>query len=67
MTAAAATARVRITMIRKIRISEATAAINTNTSQACNQYRYSTYKAPNPTLSTNNSLYLIRIGARFRF
>lgn len=41
--------------------------VNTTTSQACAQYRYSSYKDPNPTLSTNNSLYLIRIGARFRF
>ncbi len=41
---------------------------NTNSGQACAQYRYSTYRAPNTSqTSVNNSLYLIRIGARFTF
>ncbi|MEH3102120.1 TonB-dependent receptor [Sphingomonas adhaesiva] len=45
----------------------ATATVNTASNQTCAQYRYSSYRAPNPTVSVNNSLYLIRIGARFRF
>lgn len=46
----------------------ATGVVNTNTAQACNQYRYSSYRAPGTAFaSINNSLYLIRIGARFSF
>ena len=42
--------------------------VNTASTQACNQYRYSTYRAPNEqAVSFNNSLYLIRVGARFTF
>ena len=41
---------------------------NTTTTQNCAQYRYSTYRAPNDAaISQLNSLYLIRIGARFTF
>lgn len=44
------------------------AATATSSSQACTQYRYSTYKDPNvAAISTANSLYLIRVGARFTF
>lgn len=43
-------------------------AVATSPTQACAQYRYSTYRAPNTSqVSTLNSLYLIRIGARFSF
>jgi len=47
----------------------ATAQINTAATQACAQYRYSAYRDPeaNQAPSINNSLYLIRIGARFTF
>ncbi len=42
--------------------------VATSTAQACAQYRYSSYRAPNTgQVSINNSLYLIRIGARFSF
>ncbi|WP_375382533.1 carboxypeptidase regulatory-like domain-containing protein [uncultured Sphingomonas sp.] len=46
-----------------------TAAVaDTNSSQACAQYRYSAERAPNTAaVSLNNSLYLIRIGARVKF
>ncbi|MEG3172837.1 carboxypeptidase regulatory-like domain-containing protein [Sphingomonas sp. ZB1N12] len=44
------------------------AVINTNSTQTCAQYRYSAYREPNTTaVNFNNSLYLIRIGARFTF
>lgn len=43
------------------------AAVNTNSSQACAQYRYSTYRAPSETLSSAISLYLIRVGVRLKF
>ncbi|PCD04547.1 TonB-dependent receptor [Sphingomonas spermidinifaciens] len=42
--------------------------VNTNSTQACNQYRYSSYREPNEkAVSFTNSLYLIRVGARFTF
>jgi len=41
---------------------------NVNASQPCAQYRYSSYRAPNESaVNVQNSLYLIRIGARFTF
>lgn len=41
---------------------------DTSTSQACAQYRYSSYRLPNTSaVSLNNSLYLIRVGARVKF
>lgn len=41
---------------------------NTAPTQTCAQYRYSTYKSPNDAVpSVANSLYLIRVGARFKF
>jgi hypothetical protein len=44
------------------------AQFSTSTATACAQYRYSTYRAPaTGNLTVNNSLYLIRIGARFSF
>jgi hypothetical protein len=33
----------------------------------CTQYRYSNFQAPNLTLNTRQSLYQIRVGARFSF
>lgn len=48
-------------------VTPGTGVVNTASNQTCAQYRYSSFKAPNPTVSVNNSLYLIRIGARFRF
>jgi hypothetical protein len=43
-------------------------AVATSTAQPCAQYRYSSYRTPNTAIpSINNSLYLIRIGARFSF
>ncbi|MBX9860830.1 MAG: carboxypeptidase regulatory-like domain-containing protein [Sphingomonas sp.] len=43
--------------------------INTNSSQACAQYRYSSFRDPNTNLQANfnASTYFIRIGARFTF
>lgn len=41
--------------------------VNTAPTQTCAQYRYSTYREPNPAVNLNNSLYLIRIGARVSF
>ena len=44
------------------------AALNTSTAQACNQYRYSAPAAvPTDTVYTRQSLYSIRVGARFTF
>ncbi len=43
------------------------AAVNTATTQACQQYRYSNVVAPNIQLQTRQSLYQIRIGARLKF
>ncbi|QDZ06443.1 TonB-dependent receptor [Sphingomonas panacisoli] len=45
-----------------------TAAQTSTISTACAQYRYSGYRTPNESaVSTSNSLYLIRVGARFSF
>ncbi|CAN5383661.1 TonB-dependent receptor [soil metagenome] len=45
-----------------------TAQTDTLPTQPCAQYRYSSYRAPSETsVSTTNSLYLIRVGARFSF
>ena len=41
--------------------------VNTNSSQTCAQYRYSNVAAPNLTLNSRQSLYQIRVGARFSF
>ena len=43
------------------------AQIAANTSQACAQYRYSSFTAPGTQVYTRQSLYAIRIGARFTF
>lgn len=43
------------------------AQINTNPTQTCAQYRYSTFTAPQDATVVNNSLYAIRLGARFTF
>jgi hypothetical protein len=43
------------------------AALTANAGQACAQYRYSSYSAPAPQLYPRQSLYSIRIGARFSF
>ncbi|TCP34286.1 TonB-dependent receptor [Sphingomonas sp. BK235] len=51
----------------QVQCLSAAGAVATASTQPCAQYRYSSYRAPNPTLSVNNSLYLIRVGARFRF
>ncbi|MBS0480373.1 MAG: TonB-dependent receptor [Proteobacteria bacterium] len=39
----------------------------TNPANGCAQYRYSSFRAPTETLRTADSLYLIRVGARFTF
>jgi len=45
-----------------------TTAQTSTISQPCAQYRYSGYRTPNEgAVSTSNSLYLIRVGARFSF
>lgn len=42
--------------------------VNTNTSQTCAQYRFSSFRSPNDSaLSFSNSLYAIRLGVRFTF
>lgn len=42
--------------------------VNTNSTQGCAQYRYSGFRDVNESaVQFNNSLYLIRIGARFTF
>jgi hypothetical protein len=43
------------------------AQIAANSGQACAQYRYSNVAAPNLSLSTRQSFYQIRVGARVRF
>lgn len=49
-------------------VAPTAAQVNTAPTQPCVQYRYSAYRAPNETsVSTSNSLYLIRVGARFTF
>ena len=40
---------------------------NTNPTQTCSQYRYSKYNGPAEQVNFAQSLYLIRIGARFKF
>jgi hypothetical protein len=47
----------------------ATGAVATSATQACAQYRYSAARDPEAVItpSINNSLYLIRLGARFSF
>lgn len=44
-----------------------TAQINTSSTQACTQYRYSTVVAPQENLQSRQSLYQIRVGAKFKF
>jgi len=41
--------------------------VNTSSTQNCAQYRYSTFRDANEVVQFNNSLYLIRVGARFTF
>ena len=41
--------------------------VNTAPTQTCAQYRYSTYAQPQTATVVNNSLYAIRLGARFTF
>lgn len=41
--------------------------VNTNSSQTCAQYRYSNVTSPKLVLSTRQSFYQIRVGARIRF
>ena len=43
------------------------AAVNTNSTQACAQYRYSAYRDASQTLTNDISLYLIRLGVRVKF
>jgi len=43
------------------------AQINTASTQACAQYRYSSVLAPNEVLQTRQSLYGIRVGVRLKF
>ncbi|OYY89892.1 MAG: TonB-dependent receptor [Sphingomonas sp. 28-66-16] len=45
----------------------AAAVINTSPTQPCAQYRYSAYVAPAERLTTDISLYLIRLGVRVKF
>jgi hypothetical protein len=46
----------------------AAGVVNTAPTQQCARYQYSSYRAPNTgQVSVNNSLYLIRVGARFSF
>lgn len=46
----------------------ANAAYSTSAATQCAQYRYSSYQAPqDQVVNTANSLYLIRVGARFSF
>ncbi|MBV8970931.1 MAG: TonB-dependent receptor, partial [Sphingomonadaceae bacterium] len=40
---------------------------NTTSTQPCAQYRYSNYVSPTEQVNITQSLYLIRIGARFKF
>lgn len=39
----------------------------TNTAGGCAKYQYSSFKAPAESVNTAQSLYLIRVGARFKF
>lgn len=41
--------------------------VNTSSTQTCAQYRYSNVTRPNLVLSTRQSFYQIRVGARIRF
>ena len=45
----------------------AAAATPSSPANPCAQYRYSNFLAPNQTLSSRQSLYQIRVGARFSF
>lgn len=45
----------------------ATGVVNTAPTQTCAQYRYSTVNPPQTGTVVNNSLYAIRLGARFSF
>ncbi|MBA2921202.1 TonB-dependent receptor plug domain-containing protein [Sphingomonas sp. MAH-20] len=42
-------------------------AVATNSGQACAQYRYSSFNNPKATVYSKQSLYAIRVGARFTF
>lgn len=44
-----------------------TAQLSTSAATPCAQYRYSSFRDANEVVSFNNSLYLIRVGARFTF
>ncbi|WP_010185318.1 TonB-dependent receptor [Sphingomonas sp. PAMC 26605] len=39
----------------------------TNPANACAKYQYSSFKSPTESVNTAQSLYLIRVGARFKF
>ncbi|MFA6607316.1 MAG: TonB-dependent receptor, partial [Sphingomonas sp.] len=39
----------------------------TNPSNGCARYQYSSFRSPTEAVSVNQSLYLIRVGARFKF
>ena len=45
----------------------ATGTVNTASNQQCAQYRYSNVVSPNEALNARQSLYQIRLGARFQF
>ena len=47
--------------------SPTAAQTSQNATQACQQYRYSQFVQPSQQLYSNQSLYMIRIGARFTF
>lgn len=44
-----------------------TATVVNGVAQTCAQYRYSAAQTPAELVTANNSLYLIRVGARFKF
>ncbi|WP_288456050.1 carboxypeptidase regulatory-like domain-containing protein [uncultured Sphingomonas sp.] len=59
---------VQVSCLAAATANGAAGTVANSPTQACAQYRYSSYRAPNDVaLSTSNSLYLIRIGARFSF
>lgn len=65
----AATVQVTCLNVTTVPTGTAPTAAQTSTiSQPCAQYRYSSFRLPNETaVSVSNSLYLIRVGARFTF
>jgi hypothetical protein len=53
--------------IVNIQCLTATGTVNTASNQQCAQYRYSNVVSPNESLNARQSLYQIRLGARFQF